>query len=142
MSTMHGQMDFYVGDTILIDVTINDAAGAVLDLTNADVEWILTGTHDENIETLSIRDGVTVGDISVGDPTLGKVNITVPSSRTSSYVPGYHHDQLRVWVVDPGFEKILATELVGTILIRKPLAKAVHALSAGSIEVSPPVPSS
>jgi hypothetical protein len=138
MATMHGLMDFYVGDTIMIDVTINDSEGNLLDLTNADVEWLLNGTHGEHVETLSIRNSVTIGDITIGDPLQGKISITVPSSRTGNYQVGYHHDQLRVWLTDPGFEKVLATELVGTIKMRKPLVGHVVTLSAGNFATSPP----
>src|SRR5512139_2078922 len=130
MSTMHTLMDFYVGDSMLIDVTINDAEGAALDLTGCDLEWMLNDPDGINALTYSIRAGVTTGNIVVVNLVQGKIQITVPGSVSANFYPGYWHDQLRVWVPDPGFEDVLATQLVGTVKLRPPLPPGVVPLQA------------
>src|SRR5512139_961776 len=139
MATLHGLMDFYVGDTILIDVTVTDADGVELDLTTCDLEWKLNDPDGVNIETYSIRDGVVNGDFDLIEADTGRVAITVGGSFTASYAPGYYHDQLRVWVPDPGFEVITVTEMVGTILMRRPLSPGVAAMATSTLEVGSPV---
>jgi hypothetical protein len=139
MATLHTQMDFYSGDSMLIDVTINDAEGNALDLTGCDLEWMLNDPDGLNVLTYSIRDGTTTGNITIVNNATGQIQITVPASEAAGFTPGYWHDQLRVWVTDPGFEDVLATQMIGTVKIRPALSPGEASLATSAVEVSSPV---
>jgi hypothetical protein len=137
MATLHPQMRYYAGDTIMFDVICKDADGVPVNLSGIDIEFMLNDPYGGRVESYSIVGAVTTGGLEVLDMAGGKIGVTVAALRTVDYIAGYYRDHLRLSVPEPGFDNVVISELVGHILI-KPAPSAVVALHAGSLSVQPP----
>lgn len=138
MATLHPQMTYYVGDTIMYDVICKDADGVPVNLSGINVDLKVNDPYGANVENYTIIGGVIVGGLEILDMPGGKIGITVPASRTRNYIAGYYRDHLRLTVPEAPQESIVISELVGYIFIKPALSGNV-VLHAGSLAVAPPV---
>jgi hypothetical protein len=111
--TQHPPLVFYVGDTILIDVTITDARGNVLQLTGVDVKWVMVDAQDATVAVCEIGSGITVVDVNGG-----KIEI---SKQSGTLAPGIYRDQLRLRTQADGY---IVTQMIGLITINASLPGA------------------
>jgi len=139
MATLHPQMTYYAGDTIMWDVICKDADGVPVNLSGINVDLKVNDPYGVNVESYSIIGGVIVGGLEILDMAGGKIGITLPASRTKDYMAGYYRDHMRLMVPEPGFESIVISELVGYIFIKPALKPAVVTLIPGGLSVHPPV---
>jgi hypothetical protein len=139
MATLHPQMSYYVGDTIMFDVICKDADGNPVNLSGINVDFKLNDPYGNNVENYTIIGAVITGGLLILDMANGKIGVTVPATRTAGYITGYYRDHLRLTVPEPGFDAIVISELVGYIFIKPALKSAVVALTAGSLSVHSPV---
>jgi hypothetical protein len=139
MATLHPQMTYYAGDTIMYDVICKDADGVPVNLSGINVDLKVNDPYGVNVESYSIINGVASGGLEILDMVNGKIGVTVAAARTSTYMNGYYRDHLRLTVPEPGHDSIVISELVGYIFIKPALRGSVVVLHAGSISVQPPV---
>lgn len=139
MATLHPQMTYYAGDTIMYDVICKDADGVPVNLSGINVDLKVNDPYGVNVETYSIIGGVVTGGLEILDSVGGKIGITIKASRSATYMNGYYRDHLRLTVPEPGFEAIVVSELVGYIFIKPALKPAVVALIPGGLAVHSPV---
>jgi hypothetical protein len=114
--TTHPNLIYYVGDTILIDVTVTDARGNVVQLNGIDAKWVLDDPGGNNVAICTIGNGIKIVDVNGG-----KLEITVPAMTTITYAPGWYSDQLRIKFLAEGQ---VITQMVGLINIKPSLAGA------------------
>ena len=83
---------FHVGETITIDVTCLDAAGAPLDLTAAAITFRLAS------RSARLIDAVLGNGVSITDASAGKCRVVItPAMQTSAQMPpGDHLYELKV----------------------------------------------
>lgn len=139
MATLHPQMTYHVGDTIMYDVICKDADGVPVNLSGINVDLKVNDPYGVNVESYSIIGGVATGGLEVLDMVGGKIGVTISALRTQTYIKGYYRDHLRLTVPEPGHDSIVVSELFGYIFIKPVLRPAVVALQAGSLAVHPPV---
>lgn len=92
MLTHHSDLSLYAGDSWTIVCTLINAGGEVVDLTNADVFWMLISPDGEEVADLAENVTVAVQD----PPTAGIVHVTVPYGYTAGLKPGRYTDSVRV----------------------------------------------
>jgi hypothetical protein len=114
--TTHPNLIYYVGDTILIDVTVTDARGNVVQLNGIDAKWVLDDPGGNNVAICTIGNGIKIVDVNGG-----KIEITVPATTTVTYAPGWYNDQLRIKFLAEGQ---VITQMVGLINIKPSLGGA------------------
>jgi hypothetical protein len=114
--TTHPNLIYYVGDTILIDVTVTDARGNVLQLVGIDVKWTLNDPNGVNVAICTVGNGIVITDVNGG-----KIEITVPAATTLTYAPGWYQDQLRIKTLSDGY---VVTQMIGLINMKPSLAGA------------------
>jgi len=114
--TTHPNLIYYVGDTILIDVTVTDARGNVVQLNGIDAKWVLDDPGGNNVAICTIGNGIKIVDVNGG-----KIEITVPATTTVTYAPGWYNDQLRIKFLAEGQ---VITQMVGLINIKPALGGA------------------
>jgi len=102
--TQHPILDYYVGDTILIDVQITDARGNILQLTGVDVKWVLVDEQDANVATCTVGNGIEIVDVNGGKIEISKASDTL--------APGVYRDQLRLRTQADGY---IVTQMIGLI---------------------------
>jgi len=124
--TTHELLVYYIGDTILMDVTCTDAKGNVIDLTNAGIEWYLDAADGSSAAVCTLNNGI---EIAQDGPEAGKIEITVAAEVTAKYAPGYFKDQLRI-ITNAG---IVATQMVGLIMFKQSLNAAVQWQAAATL---------
>lgn len=139
MATLHPQMTYYAGDTIMYDVICKDADGVPVNLSGINVDLKVNDPYGVNVETYSIIGGVVSGGLEILDMAGGKIGITIPASRTALYIPGYYRDHLRITVPEAPQESIVVSELVGYIFIKPALKPSVVTLIPGGLAVHSPV---
>lgn len=112
--TVHDTLIYYQGDTIMIDVTCKDAKGSIINLNGASIEWLMDGA-DGNVVLATLGNGIEIATT----PEAGKVEVTVLSTVTEKFAPGFYQDQLRVISAD----NIQSTQLVGLIEMKSALSR-------------------
>ena len=99
--TIHPPQQFYAGDTWEISAACTDSYDEPLDLTTADVEWLLNefaadGSAGPNKLTLSVGNGIALVENVSGDLVPGLILITVTPVQSAPIVRGFYLDQLTV----------------------------------------------
>jgi len=113
----HPNLVYYVGDTILIDVTVTDGRGNVLQLAGVDAKWVLEDPLGNSVAISTLANG----QIIITDVNGGKMEITVPAAQTLTFAPGTYRDQLRIKTLADGY---VVTQMVGLINIKPSLVDA------------------
>ena len=79
----------YAGDSLILDVTTKTASGERVDLTNADISWVLAKSVSSSPELLKDTDS---GDIVVTDAENGEFEIKLLPADTESLSGSYYHE--------------------------------------------------
>jgi len=109
MTTAHHRIvSFYIGDDWVMTGTLFGNGSDNLDLTNAVIDWEMKDLNDAVILDK------TKATITVVDPVLGKIMITVDEATSASVVAGAYRDVLRVTDAS-GFTDTL---WVGSIVVK------------------------
>jgi hypothetical protein len=75
-------LEFYNGETWIINYQLNDGDDTDLDLTGGTISWKLTNANGTNLMTRTIGDGITLT-----EPTTGLCQLTVtPAMQTTAGV--------------------------------------------------------
>jgi len=124
--TVHPPQQFYAGDTWPISAVCTDGDGATLDLSAAEVEWVLNDIAADGVSdgvnklTLSVGAGIALVENTSGDLVPGLILITVTPSQSAPLPVGFYRDQLQVSIGGQVF-----TQFRGRIEVLAKLHQAV-----------------
>lgn len=93
--THHDDIELMPGDDWLIVGNVNDASGSPLDLTNAELMWMLLDPDGVPCSAVAASSLSRVAPFS-----SGVVNIAVPRNVNAGLDPGRYHDALRVIITN------------------------------------------
>lgn len=111
-------LEHHEGDAAELVVTVEDDDGNIMDLTGAEVKWLLLEDKtDQEPDAVLTKDGVedgTVNGVEFSDPTNGEVKIIINTDETDDLVNWenfpddtrqYHH---RLRVIDTDGRRVTA----------------------------------
>jgi len=105
------------GDTLTLEVTVNDSSGSAVDLTAATFTWAMSKKSNSAVAprgaallTKALASGVTLIDAATG-----RIDITLDPADTESLAGTYYHE---LQMTDTG---VVSTVLYGSVTIVKDL---------------------
>jgi len=114
MTSEAQNFEMYAGEDKILTVTVTDAAGDVVDLTDASIEWVMKRTADDTtaLVTKTLADGITCA-----SPATGVFTVTLEAADTEELGgASYLHE---AEVTDAGDN--VSTVTRGVVTIKKSL---------------------
>lgn len=85
---------FYRGDDYAFNITVKDAADAIVDITGWEAGFTMKRNPNKNDATASLQ--VLIPALSGPDATNGKVSILLPHADTEDLAPGKYYFDIEV----------------------------------------------
>tara|TARA_R110002096_G_scaffold288387_1_gene482127 strand:+ start:715 stop:1074 length:360 start_codon:yes stop_codon:yes gene_type:complete len=106
------------GDSLTLEVTVNDAAAAAVDITSATFIWVLSKKSTTSVAPrgAAILTKALASGVAINDGPTGRADITLDPADTASLDGTYYHE---LQMTNAGF---VSTVLYGSVTIAKDIA--------------------